>query len=182
MIVMGVDQSTNKIGIGIMDNGKLLHHEEINLKQIIKNDDRFLNKEYIDRICLFKEILLNRVKVWNVQAVAFEDPIVNSKNVSRSKNGNKNIEIYGKLKEALGVYKVALIELDMLYETYLPPEWRKGKKLGTERNDMKKNAIEYVNKKYGLNLLWIAPNKSKNQDDIAEGIMICEFLDKKLNK
>ena len=170
MIVMGVDQSTNKIGIGIMNNGKLIHHEEINLKQLIKNDDRFLNKEYIDRICLFKEVLLSLIKTWNVQAVAFEDPVLPS---NRGRIEKHKLQTYGKLKEAIGVYKVSIIEKDMLYETYLPSEWRIGKKLGLKREDMKKNAIKYVNEKYNLNL---------ESDDVAEGIMICEFLDKKVNK
>lgn len=166
-----------------MERGEILHYEEINLAKLIKNDDRYINKEYIDRIHLFKNILEDRVKTHNVQVVAFEEPTPLT--ADRRGNGRlseRQISVFGKLKEALGAYKVMLIDMDILYDTFLPSEWRKGKKLGRERIEMKKNAIIQVNEKYGLDLKWFSDSSQKNEDDVAESVLIAEFLDKKINK
>lgn len=179
MIVMGVDNSTDKTGWAIMENKKLIAYDEVHLSKLIKKDDRFLNKEYIDRIVLYKEILSDVIEKYNVQVVGFESPIVKS---FGGKATNAQIETFGKLREALGVLKVTLIEKEMLYQTFYPSEWRKGKGLGRKRAEMKRKAIEYANENYGLNLLWKSENSVKNQDDVAEAICIAEHLDSIMNK
>ena len=37
---------------------------------------------------------------------------------------------------------------------------------------MKQKAVEKVNQLFGLNLQWVKPKSVKNEDDIAEGILI----------
>ena len=60
----------------------------------------------------------------------------------------------------------------------LPSQWRSdiglfdGTKAGTKRDAMKEKAVLTANEIFGLNLKWIRPKSKKNDDDIAESILI----------
>lgn len=60
----------------------------------------------------------------------------------------------------------------------LPSEWRSpiglydGTREGTKRKELKRKAIEMVNDLFGLNLVWVSPSSKKNEDDIAEAILL----------
>lgn len=60
----------------------------------------------------------------------------------------------------------------------LPSEWRSplglydGTREGTKRKELKRKAIEMVNDLFGLNLTWVSPSSKKNDDDIAEAILL----------
>nr|DAZ25513.1 MAG TPA: RuvC [Caudoviricetes sp.] len=59
-----------------------------------------------------------------------------------------------------------------------PADWRRevglydGTREGTKRDELKKKSIEKANQLFGLDLAWIAPKSSKNEDDVADAIMI----------
>lgn len=59
-----------------------------------------------------------------------------------------------------------------------PTSWRSvigffdGTEDGKKRDAMKKKAVEYVNKEFGLNLKYVSPKSRFNEDDTAEAICI----------
>lgn len=83
----------------------------------------------------------------------------------------------------LGAMQGLILALSAKYniemEFLLPSAWRQplglydGTKEGTHRDNLKRRAIEMANEKFGLDLVWVAPKSKKNQDDEAEGILIC---------
>lgn len=60
----------------------------------------------------------------------------------------------------------------------LPTNWRHelgmfdGTRAGMKRDAMKEKAVHMANEQFGLNLQWISPTSSKNDDDVAEAILI----------
>ena len=60
----------------------------------------------------------------------------------------------------------------------MPSEWRSkvglydGTKRGMKRDVLKQRAIEKANELFHLDLTWVSPRSKKNQDDIAESILI----------
>lgn len=60
----------------------------------------------------------------------------------------------------------------------LPTNWRHelgmfdGTRAGMKRDVMKEKAVHMANEQFGLNLQWISPTSSKNDDDVAEAILI----------
>ena len=60
----------------------------------------------------------------------------------------------------------------------LPSNWRHelgmfdGTRAGMKRDVMKEKAVHMANEQFGLNLQWISPTSSKNDDDVAEAILI----------
>ena len=59
-----------------------------------------------------------------------------------------------------------------------PSEWRSpmglfdGTREGTKRDELKKKSIEKANKLFGLDLLWVSPKSTRNQDDVADAILV----------
>lgn len=63
-------------------------------------------------------------------------------------------------------------------EFLLPSEWRSsvglydGTKEGTKRAELKRKAILKANELFGLNLVWVSASSKKNQDDIADAVLL----------
>ena len=47
-----------------------------------------------------------------------------------------------------------------------------GTKEGTKRTEMKRKSIEKVNELFGLGLVWKSPSSVRNQDDIADAVLV----------
>ena len=60
----------------------------------------------------------------------------------------------------------------------LPSVWRHklgmfdGTRAGMKRDVMKEKAVHMANELFGLNLQWASPTSTKNDDDVAESILI----------
>ena len=60
----------------------------------------------------------------------------------------------------------------------LPTNWRHelgmfdGTRAGMKRDVMKEKAVHIANEQFGFDLQWISPTSSKNDDDVAEAILI----------
>lgn len=60
----------------------------------------------------------------------------------------------------------------------LPTNWRHelgmfdGTRAGMKRDVMKERAVHMANEQFGLDLQWISPTSSKNDDDVAEAVLI----------
>lgn len=180
MIVMGLDNSTDRVGVGIIEDGKLIHYECIELSKLIKEQEWYTEAcDYLDRIMLLKEELKERIQHHKVYAVILEDTTLSS---FGGKSSSNNVDVLKKLTKSLGNIEVMLLEMDIAFQTVLPSEWRAGKIKGSDRIAKKKAAIKYVNDKYGLDLQWKGDSSKYNDDDIAEAIMLAEYGYNKLSK
>ena len=60
----------------------------------------------------------------------------------------------------------------------LPQKWRSdigifdGTREGTKRDVLKKKSVEKANELFGLDLNWVSPSSSKNDDDISDAILL----------
>jgi len=178
MRIGAFDQSTNKVGFAVMEDMKLIHYELIDLEKEIKSHDEYLNKDYLERIALWKQILLDKIKEWSIQVVGFEDTILTSFGGVSS----NQVDVLKKLTKSLGVAEITLIEKQIAFETIPAGVHRKGKGFGKKREEIKSNAITYVNERYGLSLRNYNPKSKDNDDDIADSITIAEYLSKKFSK
>lgn len=156
---LGIDASTNKTGVCIMEYGKILHYGVIDLSKH--------SKDYLERIQELKNRIEKLIQRANIGAVAIEDTTL--KDVQAN-----NVDVFKKLTKNLGCIEIMLLENDIAFQTIKAGEWRKGKELGSRRQDQKKNAVDYVNKYFELDLKYA-------DDDIAEAILIALYLDNKIN-
>lgn len=176
MRILGLDNSTKNVGYSIFNNGELEKYGLISLDKIIKNREDFLNKDYLERICLMKEILLEMIERFSIDVVGFEDTVLTSY------GKNPQVDVFKKLNKALGVYEIALIEKQLTFETIPANIWREGLKLGTKREEIKTNTIVYVNENFGLALREYNPKSNDNDDDISDAIMIGKYISDKFKK
>jgi hypothetical protein len=173
--ILAIDQSTSKVGWAIFHNSKLKDYGLIELEKLIKDDERFENKDYIDRIALLKEIILAMVKKNKIDIVGFEDIIMTS---FGGRANATQVDVFKKLAKALGVLEVGMIDNGIYYITTPAGVWRKGLKLGTKREEIKANTIDYVNEKFKLELRPYQPKKKDNDDDIADAIGLGSYISK----
>lgn len=157
MTVCGIDASTSCTGWSIFIDGQLIEYGAIKPK----GDD------WRDRIMALTMDVTHVFKQYHPSILYIEDiPL---------KKGSLTIE-------KLGAVQGAILALCAAYKIkpcfLLPSKWRgdlnlfDGTKAGLQRDVLKKKAIEMANQEFGLNLAWVAPSSKKNDDDIAESILI----------
>lgn len=157
MIVCGIDASTSCTGWSIFDNGRLMAYGAIKPK----GDD------WRDRVMVLTMDISHIFKQYRPEMLYIEDIPM--------KKGSLTIE-------KLGAVQGAILALCAAYKIkpcfLLPSKWRgdlnlfDGTKAGLQRDVLKKKAIEMANKEFSLDLAWVAPSSKKNDDDIAESILI----------
>lgn len=179
MRILSIDQSTSKCGWAVWVDGELEDYGLIELEKLIKDRDDFLNKDYLERIVLMKEILLDMIVKYNIEVVGMEDIIMTS---FGGRSNNNQVDVFKKLAKALGVYECALIERQIAFDTIPAGVWRTGLGLGKKRDEIKANTIEYVNKTFGFNFPEYKPNSKNNFDDTCDAIMIGKYLSNKFSK
>lgn len=101
---------------------------------------------------------------YEVDVVILEDVFL-SKGFTSTKN---TLQMLGSLR--LSAYRKGAVCF-----TVQATKWRKGVIKQGKRNPMKKQAVEYVNEMYDLDLTY-DKNRTKTQDDIAEAIIMVEGL------
>lgn len=158
MIILSIDASTTCSGYGVFSNNELIDFGAIKPPESLDWRER-ISFQVIELIKIFKQ--------YRPQVLYAEDV--------PAKDGKLTIE-------KLGAVQGVLITLCTAYHTtpyfLLPSKWRSnlnlfdGTKTGLQRDVLKKKAIQMANEEFGLNLTWVAPKSKKNQDDIAEGILI----------
>lgn len=176
MRLLGLDASTNKTGFSIFDfdlDGKieLLEYGLID----------FTGTESLESTLLLKGRVYDLIRDYQIQYIVIEDCYLQT---GFGKFSGGNADTFKKLAKNLGVLEVMFVEEEIHFLTVLPSVWRKGFKMPKERREKKKFSVEYVNEKYGIELVWLDQYKSSkfNEDDIAESIMIGEYGCKKLIK
>lgn len=163
MVVMGFDNSTNLVGIAIKKDGELIHYDTIKLKKICG-----YKADYIDRILQLMRECEDLIAKYQPDIIGFEDTVVRKSGDDYSK---RNILVFKKLTEALGGLKIVARANKIRFETVLPPVWRKGRGYPKNRQKQKKMAVDDANKEFGLNLKY-------SQDDVAEAILITDYIEK----
>lgn len=158
MIILSIDASTTCSGYAIFENDKLIDYGAIKPQESLDWRDRIASQS-LSLIDIFRK---------------YRPDILYAEDVP-AKDGKLTIE-------KLGAMQGVLIALCAAYKTQpyflLPSKWRSnlnlfdGTKTGLQRDVLKKKAIEMANEEFGLNLTWVAPKSKKNQDDVAEGILI----------
>lgn len=177
MRILGIDQSTNKVGCAIFDGDKLEKYWLIDLEKLIKKDDRFENKDYLERIALLKETVLKTVEEERIDCVVLEDIVMTS---FGGKSTQVQCDTFKKLAKSLGCLEISMIDSGLYFATTPANVWRKGLGLGKKRDEIKANTIKYVNKKFGLELKEYNPKSSLNDDDIADAIGLAHFGSKNI--
>lgn len=156
---MGIDASTTATGYSIFDGETLVAHGTIKPKS---------TDEWRDRIRQEWEELSRIIETYSPNKIFVEDVPL--------KDGKLTLV---KLGAVQGLVLGLSAQYNVPVEFLLPSAWRQplglydGTKEGTHRDTLKRRAIEMANEKFGLDLKWVAPKSKKNQDDEAEGILIC---------
>lgn len=143
--IIGCDQATQKFGISIFDDGKLVYFDCVEF-----NGD--LDKRYAD-IMIFME---NVVKLWEPDLVVVEDIQLQQGAIG----GYNAFKVLGGL---LGVMKAVLAKNKIPHKEVLNKVWQaKFMISGKDRTTQKKNVVKKVEELFGI----------KVSDDIADAILI----------
>ena len=155
---MGIDGSTSSTGWSIFDGSKLVTYGVIKPK----------GKEWRDKIEQEWPILNKVVEKYKPEKIFMEDVPAKPGTLTLIKLG----AVQGMVLALSSQYQIPIQFLS-------PSDWRgalglyDGTRAGTQRDNLKKKAIEMVNKKFKLDLTWVAPKSKRNEDDVAEAILIC---------
>lgn len=159
MVTMGLDCSTTSTGWAIFDKDELLDYGVIQPK----------GEDWRERLYNEGQPLAEVMEKYKPERIYMED-------VPLKKSNPKTLLILGAVQGFIyGLASHANVPIKFL----LPSEWRSplnlydGSREGTKRDVLKHKAIEKVNQIFGLELKWVSPKSKKNEDDIAEAILIC---------
>jgi len=157
MIAMGIDASTTSTGWSIFKDDKLIANGVIKPK----------GSDWRNKIQQEFPLLCKIIDKYKPDKAFIEDVPLKDGKITLVKLG----AVQGMVLSVMAFKEVPV-------EFLSPSDWRgalglyDGTREGTKREVLKKKAIEMVNKKFGLNLLWVAPKSKLNEDDTAEAILI----------
>lgn len=147
MLVMGLDTSTTSTGWCVLDK----EVDKIVAKGSIRPNKALSTLKRIDYIYEEIKALFDK---YEPEYVIIEEMTV-----------CRNMQTMRSLIGLLYYVMIRLEKRGAIVHTVRPTEWRKNKIKGKYREDLKKNAMLYVNKKYGI----------KVNDDEADSILIAEY-------
>ena len=158
MKIMGIDASTTCTGYSIFEDGKLIDYGYIRPK----------GQHWRERLIQIGEQLKEILKQSMPDKIYMEDvPLMGTQ--------KQTFVILGAVQGfILGIATSMNIEISFL----LPSQWRSlmglydGSRQGTKKEMMKEKAVKMANKIFQLDLVWAGGKSVKNQDDIAESILI----------
>lgn len=158
MIVMGIDASTASTGWSVFEDSKLIAYGVIKTK----------GEDWRDRLIHQGPKLIEIIKKYEPEKIIMEDVPLKSAN-------SKVLVILGAVQ---GFIYGIISAFEIPVQFILPSEWRSplglydGTREGTKRKELKKKSIEKANQLFGLELSWVSPSSSKNDDDISDAILI----------
>ena len=138
----------------------VFHDKSLISYGIIKIKGNSLDDKLLDSFNKITEL----IEKHNVDVVILED-VFYSKNFTSTKS----------TLQTMGALKLAVVIKDKLCYTVQATKWRKGVIKKSQRDSMKKQAVDYVNLAYQLDLEHNT-NRAKSDDDIAEAILMVEGL------
>lgn len=143
--IIGCDQATQKFGISVFDNGKLVYYDcfEFNGE---------LDKRYADIMTFMNNV----AKTWEPDMVIIEDIQLQQGAIG----GYNAFKVLGGL---LGIMKAVLAKNNIPHKEVLNKVWQaKFMIAGKDRSTQKKNVIKKVKELFGIDV----------SDDIADAILI----------
>ena len=155
--ILSLDASTKSTGYAIFDNGELVAHGVIKEK----HDDWRENvmAETMELAAIIREYQPDEVYAEDVPM----------------KDGKLTIAKLGAVQGMI----LSLCAGFRLKPTFLlPTVWRRelgmfdGTRKGMTRDVLKEKAVRMANEIFGLDLVWVKPKSTKNEDDEAEAILI----------
>ena len=158
MIIIGLDASTKNTGWSVFQNNALIGYGVIREKG---------NLDWRERVIKIHEELSGLIDQYHPNIIYLEDVPL--------KKGSLTIQ---KLSVVQGMIMGLCATHNIEIKFLLPVTWRKslglfdGTKNGLKREVLKQKAVEMANDKFHLNLQWIKKDSVKNEDDIAEAILI----------
>ena len=162
--VLGLDLATKKSGYCFKENKQLIDFGLIRANEKDDIDHRIM-QIYLQA----KDI----VKKYKPDYIVFE----NTPSHNNAKLGRELSRLHGCIMSL-----VFDSNGKMGYRDYMPSKWRSaigtydGTRNGLRRDVQKQCAIDYINKKYNLDLVY-DPKDKTGSDDIAEAICICDAFE-----
>jgi Holliday junction resolvasome RuvABC endonuclease subunit len=130
--ILALDNATEKMGISIYDNGKLVYYH---LLTFSGNFDSRITK-------IFEVVTTVMISNWQPDYIVMED--IQYQN---------NYQTYKKLAMLLGVLTVAAKSAKIDYRIIAPVQWRSHYQITGKRDDIKAKAVKLVNTMYNINVI-----------------------------
>lgn len=148
--IIALDNSTQKVGLSIFDDEKLVYYILLNFSGGTFEDRLLKILEYLEDII---------IEEWNPDFLVFEDVQFQS-----------NYATYKKLSMLLGILTVTAMKYGIDTETVSSNTWRTHYQISKERQTAKQEAIKLVNKMYDITV----------NDDVAEAILLGRYMSEKI--
>ena len=158
MVVCGIDASTKSTGWSIFDGKKLIAYG------VIKPE----GQDWRERIVNQAPKLIEILNKYHPDKIYMEDVPLKA----------QNPKVLVQLGVVQGFFYGIAASFNIPIEFLIPSQWRSpmglfdGTKNGTKRAEMKRKSIEKANDLFGLNLVWKSACSIKNDDDIADAVLI----------
>lgn len=158
MVVCGIDASTKSTGWSIFDGKELVAYG------VIKPE----GQDWRERIVNQAPKLIEILNKYHPDKIYMEDVPLKA----------QNPKVLVQLGAVQGFFYGVAASFDIPIEFLIPSQWRSpmglfdGTRSGTKRAEMKRKSIEKANDLFGLNLVWKSACSIKNDDDIADAILI----------
>lgn len=147
--VIGFDQATEKFGMSIWDDGKLVYYDLFIFKGLV-----------INRIAQIRKFIKNFViDKWKPDIIVMED-------IQYQARQNGGLMTFKVLAQLLGVIEELCFESGIKYEVVSPNVWRKyAGTAGKNRKEEKMLSVAKVKERFSINVT----------DDVAESILIGSY-------
>lgn len=158
MVVCGIDASTKSTGWSIFDGKELVAYG------VIKPE----GQDWRERTANQAPKLIEILNKYYPDKIYMEDVPLKA----------QNPKVLVQLGAVQGLFYSIVASFDIPIEFLIPSQWRSpmglfdGTRSGTKRAEMKRKSIEKANNLFGLNLVWKSACSIKNDDDIADAILI----------
>ena len=158
MVVCGIDASTKSTGWSIFDGKELIAYG------VIKPEGQDWRERTVNQAPKLIEIL----NKYHPDKIYMEDVPLKA----------QNPKILVQLGAVQGFFYGLVASFGIPIVFLNPSKWRSpmglfdGTKEGTKRTEMKRKSIEKVNELFGLGLVWKSPSSVRNQDDIADAVLV----------
>ena len=158
MVVCGIDASTKSTGWSIFDGKELVAYG------VIKPEGQDWRERTVNQAPKLIEIL----NQYHPDKIYMEDVPLKA----------QNPKVLVQLGAVQGFFYGVAASFSIPIEFLIPSQWRSpmglfdGTRNGTKRAEMKRKSIEKANDLFGLNLVWKSACSIKNDDDIADAVLI----------
>lgn len=159
MRTMGIDASTTSTGVAVFEDCDLIFYTTIKPQ----------GEDWRDRLFHQGPMLKEIIEKYVPAKVFMEDVPL------KKAGGLQTLIILGGVQ---GFFYGIMASHSIPVYFLSPTKWRSelnmfdGTREGTKREVLKEKAIQMVNDKFGLDLIWNGPKSKKTEDDVAEAILI----------